>query len=73
MYVQSFWVLVPVLPYTSSHQLWSLPSALADILIAVAMTLLVRNIPYEFFNASTELLLYSYYERGVTKVDSLIS
>jgi hypothetical protein len=25
------------------HQLWSLPSALADILIAIAMTLLVRR------------------------------
>jgi len=33
------------------HQLWSLPSALADILISIAMTVLVRGL--SFFDTLT--------------------
>ncbi len=38
------------------HQLWSLPSALADILIAIAMTLLVRASPSLMLQHVTDCL-----------------
>ena len=40
-------------------QLWFIPSAMADILIAVTMTRLVRVHPIEFSSLLTEILLDS--------------
>lgn len=40
-------------------QLWFIPSAMADILIAVTMTWLVRVHPFEFSSSLTEILLDS--------------
>ncbi len=52
-------VEVAISPHTLSCQLLSIPSASADILIAVAMMLLVRDHPIGSFSALTEILLDS--------------